>query len=64
MIRRHLATIDGTLSWAWWGLRPVYTSGAVSANADDLRGVAHLQLQQVDLLPEEALRRLATSGAA
>ena len=63
LIWRHLATFDGALDWAWSALRPAYRNGAVSTNADYLRGIAHLQFQSVDLVPVEALHCLGLTDA-
>ena len=34
LIFRHMATIPGCLEWAWEGLRPLYTHGAIYAAAE------------------------------
>ena len=45
LIWRHLAVFPGALSWAWTSLRPLYASGAITAQAGALRAgldVPHL----------------------
>ncbi|MGB7182964.1 MAG: hypothetical protein WA888_00420 [Burkholderiaceae bacterium] len=62
LIWRHMATFDGALQWAWSALGPVYSSGAVTAGADDLRTSARSLLQPIEPVPEEVLRCIGLSS--
>ena len=53
LIWRHLATFPGALLWAWNSLRPVYDSGAISAQAAALR--ADLKIPPLPRLSGHAL---------
>ena len=59
LVWRHLATIDGALPWAWTCVRPPYLTGAVAAEAQQMK--LALMLPQ---LPELAPDLLAASGVS
>ena len=51
LIWRYLATIPGTLPWAWGTLRPLYADGTIGAEAAALRG--DLALPRLPPFPAE-----------
>lgn len=56
LIWRHLATIDGALSWAWGTLRPLYVDGSLHREAMALRG--ELALPPTHAVPAEVFAGL------
>jgi hypothetical protein len=60
LIWRHLATIDGALTWTWTTLRPVYEDGTIAAEAAALH--ADLNLPALPWIPAEAFVALGLGG--
>jgi hypothetical protein len=56
LIWRHLATIDGALSWAWGTLRPFYVDGSVQREATALHG--ELALPSMRTIPADVFTGL------
>lgn len=46
LIWRHLATIEGGLTWAWTAAKPIYTTGAAEAAAARLRETIELPMPE------------------
>lgn len=61
LIWRHLATIEGGLPWAWATVRPLYTSGAVEAEAARL--IQDLEFPELPPLPAGVLASAGVAGA-
>ncbi len=57
LIWRHLAIFPGGLQWAWESLKPVYASGAISAEAQALRNGL-----DIPVLPGITASSLTASG--
>ena len=60
LIWRNLASIPGGLRWTWETMKPLYTNGAVYAQADALR--AAQQLPSVPRLSSAALRSVGVGA--
>jgi hypothetical protein len=61
LVWRHLATMPGGLDWCWAAVKPLYTTGAIAAEAEALR--ASLPLPELPRLPVEVLEALGLTAA-